>query len=167
MPTDRILVINISLTVDQSADGLNYGNYGGGRTTYRCMSATPSAPSNIIDSNGNIDLGVWTGWDHSQFNENVDITFTLDANATINLANGAGQTTLPMYFATKYGPAVTISGPNLSMMTWSLRATNQLEIDDSDSDSNQYTYCPAIELQIPGRDVYYIQLDPMIKNRPT
>jgi hypothetical protein len=158
------LIINISLTLNQSADGQNYGD---GQTSYTLVSATPSAPSSVLDSSGNVDLGVWTGWDHSQYNENVDITFTLDANATINLANGAGTTTLPMHYATQYGQAVTITGPNLSMMNWSLHGTNQLEIDDQDTDSNQYTYCPAIELQIPGRDVYYVQLDPLIKNVPT
>ena len=160
MPVDRTMTIQMGINASQANDGTYTAT-----ASYNVTNTNPSAPTSIMAPNGDIDLTVWTGYDPNQFTENVDMTFNLDTNANVTLPGG-GQTEIPVLFATKYGPAVTIAGPNLSEVSWTLTNGNSLFVDDNDNDSNDYTYCPAIELQIPGRDVYFITLDPVIKNKP-
>ncbi len=158
MTINRTLEITVSFSVSDTSDG----GFGGG-ATYTQTGSTPEM-GQIVDTDGTIHLDQASSYDTSQFNQSVDLIFTLDTPTT-------GAHAFDVAWATKYGTGMTVEvpegGSNSEMnVVINENSPNTIIIEDKDDDSNEYNYKPAIELLREGYDHYYISLDPRIVNRP-
>lgn len=160
MPQNRKLDITVVFSCTRNADG----SFGGG-ATYTQAGSTPDM-GNIVDADGQIHFDRATG-DAEGYNNNVDITFTLETPCTVT----PGNTTLDIAWATQYGPGMKVTdeqgNPTSEMsVQFDPNQPNVITILDKDDDSNTYHYKPAVELIREGLNNYYISLDPKIVNRP-
>lgn len=162
MPQNRKLDITVEFDcIHNAADD----SFGGG-ATYRQTNSTPDMGT-IVDANGKIDFAKATG-EAEGFNNNVDITFTLETPCSVSPDN----TTLNVAWATQYGPGMKVTDEhgndtNEMSVQFDPSQPNVITILDKDDDTNTYNYKPAVELIRPGHNNYYISLDPKIVNRPT
>jgi len=162
MPVNRKL--SITVTFSCTRNGTN--DFGGG-AVYTQTASTPDL-GNIVDANGKIHLDQAPAYDSSVYNENVDIEFTLATPSSVS----PGNSTVPVAWATQYGAGMTIQVPaggkqDEMTVVFDSNHPNVITIKDKDDDSNTYNYKPALELIRPGKNNYYISLDPQIVNRRT
>jgi hypothetical protein len=158
MTVNRKLEISVTFSVTD-AEGGGFG----GTAVYAQTGSTPDM-GQIVDADGTIHLDRASAYDSSQYNQNVDLVFTL-ASPT------SGAHSFDVAWATKYGAGMTIEVPEGGSSSEMAVLTNEaypnrIIVEDKDDDSNIYNYKPAIELIRPGHDRYYISLEPQIVNRP-
>lgn len=154
--------LNIDVTFNCTHDASN--NTFGGSATYAQGGSTPNM-GNVVDADGNIHLDQAAAFDKTQYDENVDIYFTLANQASVS----PDGTTTPVEWASVNGPGMHITVPDGgSASEFAVQPVaghpNIILVKDNDDDSNTYNYKPAVELTAHGR--YYISLDPQIVNRP-
>lgn len=160
MPENRKLDITVTFNCTHNADG----SFGGG-ATYMQTGSTPGMGT-IVDADGAIHFDNAPDAPEG-YNNNVDITFTLETPCTVSPDN----TTLDVAWATQYGPGMKVTdadgNPTDEMsVVFDASQPNVIAIADKDDDSNTYHYKPAVELIRSGLNNYYISLDPKIVNRP-
>ena len=155
---NRILNINVEFSVtDVGEDGF------GGAAAYTHRSSSPDM-SSALDPDGSIHLDRVNDFDTSEYNENVDLVFFLQTPTS-------GAHSFDVVWATQYGAGMTVEVPDGGTgsemeVAFDSGQPQTIVIKDKDDDSNTYHYKPAIELVRPGKNNYYISLDPQIVNRP-
>lgn len=160
MPVNRTL--NITVTFHGTHDPSD--NSYGGSATYAQTGSTPDL-GQIVDTNGAIHFDRAPNPPEG-FNQNVDIYFTLATPCTISPEGNS----VPVAWATVYGPGMTITVPaggkatEFNVVT-DTNQPNLILVQDKDDDANTYNYKPFVELTSLGH--YRIGLDPQIVNRPT
>lgn len=138
------------------------GGFGGG-ATYSHRSSLPDM-SAALDADGSIHLDRVDDFDASEYNNNVDLVFFLQTPTS-------GAHSFEVQWATQYGAGMTVTVPDGGTesemeVAFDPGQPQTIVIKDKDDDSNTYHYKPAIELVRPGKNNYYISLDPQIVNRP-
>lgn len=154
--------LNIDVVFHCTHDASN--NTFGGGATYSQGGSTPDM-GNVVDADGTIHLDRASAYDKAQYNQNVDIYFSLAGQAPVTPDGG----TTPVEWASVNGLGMHITVPNGGSASEFEVVTiagqpNKLLVKDKDDDSNTYNYKPAVELTAHGR--YYISLDPRIVNKP-
>jgi hypothetical protein len=160
MPVNRKLSITVTFSCTKNDE-----NDFGGSATYTKTGSTPDM-GDIVDADGKIHLENALAYNSQDYNENVDIEFTLATPCSVS-----DNTTIPVAWATQYGAGMTIqvpAGGNQNEMSVVVDPNNPnlITVLDKDDDSNVYNYKPALELIRPNLPNYYISLDPKIVNRP-
>jgi hypothetical protein len=160
MPSNRTLAVTVTFSCTHNVNDNSYG----GTATYAQTSCNPSDMGQLVDSDGSIHLDRATD-PPAGFNQNVDIYFTLASPCVVTPGGG----TLPVAWATQYGPGMVITVPEGGSASEFNVITNEAEpnvilVEDKDDDSNTYNYKPFVQLTSVGN--YRIGLDPQIVNRP-
>lgn len=160
MPINRTLSIQVTFACTHIS-----ANEYGGTASYVQTSSVPDL-GDVVTSDGTINFNLTAGFDPTEYNESVDISFTLATPANVS----PDGTTTPVVWASVHGAGMKVTAPgggsNNEMVVQTVPGNrNLILIIDNDDDSNTYTYKPAVEL--PAVNNYYISLDPQIVNRPT
>lgn len=112
----------------------------------------------LTDTSGDIDFTSMP-FDPTQYNENVDITFTLIPTVTDMHGNP-----VTCRWATPVTRACAITPANNEMsVSYIGDGSTGLLLDDNDNDNNTYTY--KLGVMLPDFSDYFISLDPQIVNR--
>lgn len=170
MAVNRSLQVNVVFSGYYDANGPSGPGYYG-NATYTQTGSTPDMPG-IVDASGNIHFDRAPAFDHTLYNESIDITLNLSGSTTLQ----GGASTTPVTWATAIGNGVQHSAmqiwdennqPTNEIVASFVAGSNNMSIllIDNDDDSNTYSYKPAVI--IPALNNYYISLDPKVINRPT
>lgn len=168
MPTqDRTLQILCTFTGTYNPSDGSYG----GTMSYAVTGSNPDM-GNIVAATGEIDIDNAPTYDPTQFNAQVDITFTLAGGCTLqdgtvvpvtwapNLSGDQGAMVL-MDVDQNGNPTVPASTDDVEAK-WVTGNPAQIEVDDKNENQNYY-YRPGIV--VPALDNYYISVDPPLVNR--
>lgn len=174
MPQDRTLSILMTFNGYFTGVSPNGQDEYGGRVSYSLTGSSPAIPAGlaVVDPSGKIDVGSWVNNDRANWNDRVDITFSLAGNCTLrngtvvpvvwspNMNNDPlGQPAMLLMESDKKTPA----SPSEVDARWVPGSNNtQILVDDKD-ESKDYYFRPAIV--IPSLGGYYISCDPPLVNR--
>lgn len=174
MPQDRTLSILMTFHGYFTGVSPNGQDEYGGRVSCSLTGSNPAIPAgvDVVDRGGKIDIGAWVNNDRANWNDRVDITFSLDGDCT--LRNG---TVVPVVWSPRMNnvpdnqPAMllmesdmtTPASPNEVDASWAPGSNNsQILVNDKD-ETKDYYFRPAIV--IPALNGYYISCDPPLVNR--
>jgi hypothetical protein len=156
---------DMSLTVNVDITGQLNGNVLTVSQKSYSQGASNPASTNVVSSDGNIDLTQMTD-PGNQYNNQTDITFMLSGTITDNSGNS-----YTAQFPNNVSQAISLQkqnggAPTAGEFVPSLQSSTALFLDDANSDGQDYTYCLTVEPNMISADgIPTCPLDPTIVNR--
>src|SRR5262245_6133849 len=154
---DMSLAVNVNVTGSIDSNNVLHAT-----ATYS-QGATVPASTNVVASNGDIDLNNMNDSNNNYSNQ-TDITFMLSGTITDQSGNSYS-----VVYPNTVAQAVNIQekgGGGHGQLTPSLPSETSLFIDDADTDGQDYTYCLTIEPNMISADgIPTCPLDPQVVNR--
>lgn len=176
MPTDRKLAVSCKFVGAYNDNGPQGPGLYGEMTYLQLLEGTDPQTPNIVQTHGEID--VYSVTPDPRYNRSIDIYLSLDPTSYCTLQDGTLATVswppMIMNVYPSHSACVVLDAPppngtpvpaSEASVSWADGRIGQVIFINDHDETKDYYYMPAVFVNLPNADPYFISCDPGIRNR--